>query len=131
MFDSKTRILIADDMMTMRKLVKKSLSELGFNDFVEANDGAAAWTALNESPSPVGLIVSDWNMPNSTGVDLLKRVRASKFKDLPFILLTAEAEASQISEALAAGVNGYVVKPFEIAALKLQLETAHKKLKVG
>lgn len=127
MFDPKTRVLVVDDMMTMRKLVKKSLMEIGFSDIIEANDGAVAWEALNNSPTPVGLIVSDWNMPNCTGLDLLKRVRGSRFKDLPFLLVTAEAEAKQISEAIAAGVSGYVVKPFEVSMLKTQLESVSKR----
>jgi len=127
MFDPKTRVLVVDDMMTMRKLVKKSLMEIGFSDIIEANDGAVAWEALNNSPAPVGLIVSDWNMPNCTGLDLLKRVRGSRFKDLPFLLVTAEAEAKQISEAIAAGVSGYVVKPFEVSMLKTQLESVAKR----
>lgn len=128
MFQPNSRILIVDDMMTMRKLVAKSLKELGFTDFIEAADGAKAWEALTSSDVPVSFIVSDWNMPNSTGLDLLKRVRAeSRFKTIPFILLTAEAEAGQISEALQVGVSGYVVKPFTVDALKTQIESAYKK----
>ena len=128
MFDPKIRILVVDDMMTMRKLVAKSLKELGFSDIIEAADGAKAWEALTNSPVAVNLIISDWNMPNSTGMDLLKRVRVeSRFKQLPFILLTAEAESHQITEAVVAGVSGYVVKPFEVEALKKQLVAVHQK----
>lgn len=128
MFQANSRILVVDDMMTMRKLVAKSLKELGFTDIIEAADGAKAWEALTNSEVPVAFIVSDWNMPNSTGLDLLKRVRAeSRFKPLPFILVTAEAEAGQIAEALQVGVSGYVVKPFTVDALKVQLEAAYKK----
>ncbi len=129
MFDLKTRILIIDDMSTMRKLVTKACKEIGFTEFLEASDGALGWEALNSASPPVGLIISDWNMPNCTGLDLLKRVRGDqRFKQLPFLLVTAEAEKSQILEALQASVSGYVVKPFTAETLKLQLEQAHKKL---
>lgn len=129
MFDPKTRILVADDMMTMRKLVVKSLKEMGFTDFVEAADGRLAWEALSGANPPIGLIISDWNMPNSTGVDLLRRVRAeSKYKHLPFVLVTAEAEKTQVAEAVQAGVTNYVVKPFTTETLKDKLLAAHKKV---
>lgn len=128
MFDLKTRVLIVDDMSTMRKIVTKVCKELGFTDFQEAADGAQAFEIISHSNPPIGLIISDWNMPNSTGLDLLKRVRAdSRFKKLPFILVTAEAEQSQILEAVKAGVDQYVVKPFNQETLKGKLELAHKK----
>lgn len=128
MFDPKTRILIADDMMTMRKLVIKSLKELGFSDFLEAGDGRQAWELLSGSDLPVGLIISDWNMPNATGIDFLKRVRAeSRFRHLPFLLVTAEAETAQVAEAVVAGVTDYVVKPFTTDLLKAKIASAHKK----
>jgi len=129
MFPLNSRILIVDDMMTMRKIVAKTLKDLGFTDFIEAADGAKAWEALTSSPVPVTLIISDWNMPNSTGIDLLKRIRSdSRYKTLPLILVTAEAEASQVKEALISGVTGYVVKPFNVDSLKVQIESAHKKM---
>lgn len=127
MFSPTTKILIADDMMTMRKLVKKSLTDMGFSSFEEAADGQLAWVKLNEQPD-IGLIVSDWNMPNCTGLDFLKRVRSdAKFKSLPFLLLTAEAEGAQVKEALVAGVDGYVVKPYTTVSLKDQIEKIYKK----
>jgi len=128
MFDANTRILVVDDMMTMRKLVVKALREIGFSDFIEASDGAKAWEALTNSEVPVGIIISDWNMPNSTGMDLLRRVRAeSRYKDLPFILVTAESDAAQVTEAVKAGVTGYIVKPFTVDTLREKLESAHKR----
>jgi two-component system chemotaxis response regulator CheY len=128
MFDLKIRVLIVDDMLTMRKLVSKSLKQIGFTDIIEAADGAKAWEALSGSTVPVSLIISDWNMPNSTGLDLLRRVRAeSRFKALPFVLLTAEAEAHQIKEAMGVGVSGYIIKPFTVEALTAQLEAVHTK----
>lgn len=128
MFALNLRVLVVDDMSTMRKMVMKALKEIGFTDFIEASNGAKGYEALATSPTPVGLIVSDWNMPGSTGLDLLKRVRAeSRFKDLPFLLLTAEAESKQVAEAVKAGVSGYVVKPFTVDSLRAQLEAAAKK----
>ncbi len=127
MFPLNTKILIADDMIIMRKLVKKSLTDMGFSSFEEAADGQLAWTILNEQPD-IGLIVSDWNMPNCTGLEFLKRIRMdAKFKSLPFLLLTAEAQSEQVKEALVAGVDGYVVKPYTTVSLKDQIEKIFKK----
>ncbi|NCN27160.1 response regulator [bacterium] len=129
MFSPETHVLVVDDMMTMRKLVSKSLKEIGFANFTEAKDGADAFEKLKAATPPVGMIVSDWNMPNSTGLDLLKRVRSSEqFKSLPFILVTAEAEKAQIIEAVQAGVSNYVVKPFTTDALKAKIEAVYKKV---
>lgn len=132
MFSPSTRVLVVDDMMTMRKLVIKSLREIGFTDFIEAADGRLGWEQLSGSNPPVGLIVSDWNMPNATGIDLLKRVRAeSKYKHLPFVLITAESEKTQVAEAVQAGVTNYIVKPFTTDIVKEKLEAAHKKVSGG
>ena len=128
MFNFNTRILIVDDMMTMRKIVAKNCREIGFTNFIEAADGALGWEAITQADPPIGLVISDWNMPNCTGLDLLKRVRAdSRFKHLPFILVTAEAEAHQIAEAVRAGVDNYVVKPFSKDSLVSKLEAVHRK----
>lgn len=132
MFDLKTRVLIVDDMMTMRKVVGKSCKEIGFTDLTEAKDGADAWSQISSANPPFGLIISDWNMPNSSGMDLLKRVRGDqKFKGIPFILVTAESEKTQIIAAVQAGVTNYVVKPFSTEILKEKLEAAHKKISGG
>lgn len=129
MFDPKTRILIVDDMMTMRKLVAKSCKEMGFSDFLEAADGNLAWDQLATANPPVQLIISDWNMPNCSGLDFLKKVRKDqRFAHLPFILLTAEAEAGQVVEAVQAGVTGYIVKPFNTPTLEQKLAEAYKKV---
>ena len=128
MFDASTKILIVDDMMTMRKVVIKACKSLGFTDFTEAKDGLDAWKKLSESPEPIQLIISDWNMPNSSGLDFLKKIRAdAKFAKLPFVLLTAESEASQVKEAIMAGVDNYITKPFSADVLKERLETVHQK----
>jgi two-component system chemotaxis response regulator CheY len=129
MFDLKTRILVVDDMMTMRKLVAKACKEIGFTDITEASDGAQAWTLIGEANPAFGLIISDWNMPNTSGMDLLKRIRSdSRFGKTPFILVTAEAEQHQILEAAKAGVSQYLVKPFTSESLREKIESVHKKL---
>ena len=121
MFPTSTKILIADDMMTMRKIILKNCKDLGFTDFVEAVDGQVAWAKLNEM-TDIGLVISDWNMPNCTGLDLLKRVRAdSRFKNLAFMLVTAESEREQVAEALKAGVDNYVIKPFTADSLRQKM----------
>src|SRR6202000_1576549 len=97
MFSLDTKILVVDDMITMRKLVTKILREIGFQTFVEASDGAKAWETLCNTSPPVQLVISDWNMPNMTGLDFLKKVRGDdRFKTLPFVMVTAEAEVSQV-----------------------------------
>jgi two-component system chemotaxis response regulator CheY len=132
MFDLKTRILIVDDMSTMRKLVKKACMAIGFTEFVEAGDGAQGFEALGNSALPIGLILSDWNMPNCTGIDLLKRVRAdTRFKHLPFLLITAETEQHQVVEAAAARVSGYLIKPFSAEQIRQRLEEASARMKAG
>ncbi len=129
MFDPKTRILIADDMMTMRKIVGKACKEIGFTDLTEAVDGTDAWQKVTEASPSFGLIISDWNMPNASGLDLLKRVRSdSRFGKTPFVLVTAESEQSQIVEAAKAGVSNYLIKPFTAASLREKLEQVHQKL---
>jgi two-component system chemotaxis response regulator CheY len=125
MFDLKTKILVVDDMMTMRKIVKKTLMSFGFTDITEANDGSTAWPLLQEAAAtaPFKLVISDWNMPGTSGVELLKLVRANAaISGTPFVLLTAETEMHQIQQAAALGVDGYVVKPFTPESLKSKLE---------
>jgi len=118
------RVLIADDMNTMRKLIIRALKEMGITEVAEFPDGALAWQALSSTASQFDLVISDWNMPNATGIDFLKRVRADgRLKQIPFILLTAESEASQVQEAVKAGVSGYIVKPFTPANLREKIES--------
>ena len=128
MFDLKTRILIVDDMLTMRKIESKILKEIGFTDITEASDGIEAWQAVTKAEIPFGLIISDWNMPNCTGLDFLKRLRADKnFGKTPFIMVTAEAEGHQVVEAMKCGVDQYVIKPFNKDSLVTKLEAVYKK----
>jgi two-component system chemotaxis response regulator CheY len=128
MFSNTTNVLIVDDMMTMRKLVSKTCKDIGFQNLVEAADGIQAWEAIQNSTPPIGLVISDWNMPNCSGLDLVKRIRAdSRFKNTPFIMVTAEAEQHQVLEAIKSGVDNYVVKPFGKEQLIEKLEAVHKK----
>ncbi len=128
MFDPSTRVLVVDDMSTMRKIVAKVCRECGFTSIAEAADGKQAWEAVQQAQPPFGLIISDWNMPNCSGLEFLKLVRADeKHKKTPFLLVTAEAEQTQVIEAVKAGVDQYVVKPFTVNDLKAKLEIVYKK----
>ena len=129
MFPNSTKILVIDDMMTMRKIVKKSLGELGYTNIVEADDGETAWPIIEKAVAdnvPFDLIISDWNMPKLKGIDLLRKVRAVEaIKAVPFILLTAESEKTQVIEAVKAGVTNYITKPFTVDTLRDKLNTAY------
>jgi len=116
MFPPDTRILVADDMPTIRDLVKGQLKNMGFKTILEAADGEQAMQVLisnSQAGTPIQLVISDWNMPKMTGLEFLKQVRASTdWANLPFVLLTSESERDQVTEAILAGVSQYVVKPF-------------------
>jgi two-component system chemotaxis response regulator CheY len=115
-------ILIVDDFPTMRKIVKQVLKQLGYSNVQEAEDGALGLATLKRDSS-IQFVVSDWNMPNMTGIELLKSVRADpKLKHLPFLMVTAEADKENIVEAVKSGVSGYIVKPFNAATMKEKLE---------
>ena len=104
------KILIVDDFSTMRRIVKNLLRDLGFTNTQEADDGTTALPMLQNGD--FDFLVTDWNMPGMTGLDLLKKVRADdRLKSLPVLMVTAEAKRDQIVAAAQAGVNGYVVKP--------------------
>jgi two-component system chemotaxis response regulator CheY len=115
--DANMKILVVDDFQTMRRIVKGVLKELGFTNIVEADNGVSALEVLKEEK--VDFIVSDWNMPEMTGIELLKTVRASEaWKDLPFLMVTAEGKSEQVLEAVKNRVNNYVIKPFTPATLE-------------
>jgi two-component system chemotaxis response regulator CheY len=119
--DKEMKILIVDDFSTMRRIIKNLLRDLGFTNTQEADDGLTALPMLKSGD--FDFLVTDWNMPGMTGIDLLKQVRADeKLADLPTLMVTAEAKRDQIVEAAQAGVNGYVVKPFTAAVLKEKIE---------
>lgn len=109
-------VLVVDDMAIMRTLIKNAISVMGFKKVLEAQDGETAWKIINQrakGEGKINFIISDWNMPNMTGYDLLKLVRSDEIcKDTPFLMVTAEGEKGNISKALKAGVDNFVVKPF-------------------
>jgi two-component system chemotaxis response regulator CheY len=108
--------MVVDDFSTMRRIIRKIMKDLEFKEVIEAENGAEAFELLKTNK--VDVIVSDWNMPTMTGLELLKKVRADeRFKGLPFLLVTAEAQKENIIEAIQAKVSNYVVKPFTPAAL--------------
>lgn len=118
--DKKMRILVVDDFQTMRRIIINLLRQLGFTNVVEAPDGALALEKVKDDN--IDLVVSDWNMPNMTGLEFLKALRASEeYKDLPFIMVTAEGKKENVISAVQAGVNNYIVKPFNAATLKEKL----------
>ena len=111
------KILIVDDFSTMRRIIKNLLRDLGFTNVQEADDGTTALPMLQSGN--FDFLVSDWNMPGMTGIDLLRAVRADpQLASLPVLLVTAESKREQIVEAAEAGVNGYVVKPFTAGTLQ-------------
>lgn len=116
------KILVVDDMATMRKIIKNMLTQIGFTNLTEADDGEPAWKMIQEAQevgAPYEFIVSDWNMPKMSGLDLLKNIRSTpKFKNLPFLMITAEAEQSNVVIAVKAGVSNFIVKPFSAQVLK-------------
>jgi two-component system chemotaxis response regulator CheY len=114
-------VLVVDDFSTMRRIVSNLLKEAGFGRIAEAEDGSIALRKLESETFQ--FVVSDWNMPNLTGLELLKAVRHSeKLQHLPFLLITAEARKENIVEAAQAGADGYIVKPFTAAILSQKIE---------
>ena len=119
--DKNLKILIVDDFSTMRRIVKNLLHDLGYTNTQEADDGKTAWPMLQAGGFE--FVVTDWNMPGMTGIELLKAIRGdAKLASLPVLMVTAEAQRDQIIEAAKAGVSGYIVKPFTGATLKEKLD---------
>ena len=117
MADANLKFLVVDDFSTMRRIVRNLLKELGFQNVDEAEDGVVALSKLRGSQ--FDFVVSDWNMPNMTGIDLLKEIRADdNLKHLPVLMVTAEAKKENIVSAAQAGANGYIVKPFTAVTLE-------------
>jgi two-component system, chemotaxis family, chemotaxis protein CheY len=115
------KFLVVDDFSTMRRIVRNLLKEVGITNVEEAEDGAAALATLRAGK--FDFVVSDWNMPNMTGIQLLREIRAdATLKHLPVLMVTAEAKKENIVEAAQAGANGYVVKPFTAATLDEKLQ---------
>ena len=122
------KILVVDDFPTMRRIVKTLLRQSGYDNFVEAEDGGKAYEVLQENPD-VAFIVSDWSMPNVSGLEFLKTVRGDpKFKDLPFLMVTAESERDETLAAIEAiKSSACIVKPFTGQALNDKLQKVHTK----
>ena len=120
--DKNMSILIVDDYKTMLRIIRNLLSQLGFNNVDEATDGVMAFQKLKEKSFQ--LVISDWNMVPMTGLELLKKVRADEqLKALPFVMITAESKPDNVIAAKQAGVNNYIVKPFNAETLKGKLTT--------
>ena len=118
--DMNMSILIVDDYKTMLRIIRNLLKQLGFNNVDEATDGSMALQKLRDKD--YGMVISDWNMEPMTGIQLLREVRAdARLKSMPFIMITAESKAENVVAAKEAGVNNYIVKPFNAATLKTKL----------
>ena len=115
------KLLVVDDSSTMRRIIKNTLARLDHKDVLEGADGVEGWAALDANPD-VEMLITDWNMPEMNGLELVKKVRAdSRFTELPIIMVTTEGGKSEVIVALKAGVNNYIVKPFTPAVLKEKL----------
>jgi two-component system, chemotaxis family, chemotaxis protein CheY len=125
--DKQIKILIVDDFATMRKVIRNLLKQLGYENIAEAEDGVVALRTLRSQK--IDLVVSDWNMPNMTGLELLKAVRADEeLKATPFLMVTAEALQDNVIAAVKAGVNNYIVKPFTAEVLNEKISKILEKI---
>ncbi|MBU2568587.1 MAG: chemotaxis response regulator CheY [Gammaproteobacteria bacterium] len=125
--DKNMKILIVDDFSTMRRIIKNLLRDLGFTNTAEADDGKTALPRLKSGG--IDFLVTDWNMPGMSGLDLLKAVRSDPdLATLPVLMVTAEAKREQIIMAAQAGVNGYIIKPFTAATLKEKIEKIFERI---
>ncbi len=116
------KILVVDDSSTMRRIIKNTLARLGHKDVLEGEDGVQGWEQLDSNPD-IEVLITDWNMPNMNGLELVKKVRADeRFEDLPIIMVTTEGGKAEVITALKAGVNNYIVKPFTPQVLKEKLQ---------
>ncbi|MCE9633130.1 MAG: chemotaxis response regulator CheY [Methylophilales bacterium] len=125
--DKNLKMLVVDDFSTMRRIVRNLLKELGFTNVEEAEDGVSALNKLQSGRFE--FVVTDWNMPNMSGIELLKNIRKDpNLKDLPVLMVTAEAKRENIVEAAQSGANGYIVKPFTATTLEEKLNRIFEKL---
>lgn len=127
MADTNMKFLVVDDFSTMRRIVRNLLKELGFTNAQEAEDGVEALNKLRGEK--FDFVVTDWNMPNMSGIELLRAIRAdANLKHLPVLMVTAEAKRENIIEAAQSGASGYVVKPFTAATLDEKLKKIFEKM---
>lgn len=125
--DKNMKILVVDDFSTMRRIIRNLLRDLGYNNTEEADDGNSALPVLKAGD--FDFLVTDWNMPGMSGIELLKAVRADeRLESLPVLMVTAESKREQIIEAAQAGVNGYIVKPFTAITLKGKLDKIFERI---
>lgn len=130
MFGPSTKILIVDDFGTMRKILRNVLQQLGFNNIEEAENGVQALEKLRAGS--FDLVITDWNMPEMDGLELLKNIRAdANLKGLAVMMVTAEAEKDKVIEAIKAGVNNYIVKPFTAETMKQKLDQIAERMRGG
>ncbi len=123
--DPNMKILVVDDMSTMRRIVKNILKQLGFNNLEEAENGQQALTKLKADT--YGFVVSDWNMPVMMGIDMLRAIRADEsLKTIPVLMVTAEVQKENLMEAVQAGVSNYVVKPFTAETMQNKINKIFK-----
>ena len=116
------KFLVVDDSSTMRRIIKNTLSRIGHKDVIEGEDGEQGWEAMQKN-SDIDVLITDWNMPNMNGLELVQKVRAEeKYADIPIIMVTTEGGKKEVITALKAGVNNYIVKPFTPQVLKEKLE---------
>jgi two-component system chemotaxis response regulator CheY len=124
--DLNMKILVVDDMSTMRRIVKNILKQLGFTNVEEAENGQEALQKLREST--YGFVVSDWNMPVMPGIEMLRAIRADdKLKHIPVLMVTAEAQKENLIEAIQAGANNYIVKPFTAETMQEKISKIFNK----
>lgn len=127
MADKNLKFLVVDDFSTMRRIVRNLLKELGYTNVDEAEDGAVALQKL-KGGGGFQFVITDWNMPNMTGIELLKAIRAeATFNGLPVLMITAEAKKENIIEAAQSGASGYIVKPFTAATLEEKMQKIFEK----
>jgi two-component system chemotaxis response regulator CheY len=124
--DLNMKVLVVDDFATMRKIVRNILKQIGFNNIVEADDGANALQVIKSEN--IDFVVTDWNMPNMTGLELLQKIReGEKSKDIPVLMVTAEGLAENVVDAVKAGVDNYIVKPFTAETVQAKIEQIFQK----
>ena len=115
------KLLVVDDSVTMRRIIINTLKHIHYEDIIEAEDGADAYAKL-ETESGINFIITDWNMPNMSGLEFVNKVRSSDFKALPILMVTTRSIKEDIIEAMKAGVNSYIVKPFTPQTLQEKID---------
>jgi two-component system chemotaxis response regulator CheY len=131
MLKASMRIMVVDDVPTMRKMISGHLKQVGFKSVTEAESGESAWKLIQDgvaNSQPFEFIISDWDMPGMNGLELLTKIRATEAtKKLPFLMVTADAEQTTVVTAVKAGVNNFIVKPFSVATLKEKIDKIFNK----